>query len=542
MVSTALGRVSLHPAERRRIQAMQPPEPMHEVKLRPLGGGDGRTLIVSAREEKFLPAIFADLQADDWRARLAARRSIRRGHDGKLELGLPIHRHFQLVMFEAVCNAPGYPPVDPLKLVGMGLVLRRIDPETRALEGWLKAGEQTRGWGPVDHGITPADDPDPDPAQRLPSAITVNGQLAALLASRRGAATPLAESILPLFIAPGNVCEARRRTIVFGIVPVASSEKAGTGRIPDFSNLEPDDDAAIADHISAYLKQRPQLSMPNAGQPLDPLWNVLKPPPPGDVDAGRRAALGTFLYQLQTELGAFDGGTAARGLLAELAKLQLVMRRNNQNQVTASMPASQWVTAAAKILVGREPNTGNSLTMPLEWPAISSTAGAQLSRLARACMTARFRELITETPKFDRDEALYNVRGFVRVEGHAHCAPQLVWSDYSEQFRILPWWDSDAPASRISLPALRKLKGMKPNVTFEMPPELANLLRADAKKLSDGEGSPPSDLGIGWLCSFSIPIITICAFICLNIFLTLFDIFLSWMAWIKICIPYPKRP
>ena len=37
----------------------------------------------------------------------------------------------------------------------------------------------------------------------------------------------------------------------------------------------------------------------------------------------------------------------------------------------------------------------------------------------------------------------------------------------------------------------------------------------------------------------SIPIITICAFIVLNIFLSLFDLFFSWMLFIKICLPIP---
>ena len=73
-----------------------------------------------------------------------------------------------------------------------------------------------------------------------------------------------------------------------------------------------------------------------------------------------------------------------------------------------------------------------------------------------------------------------------------------------------------------------------------MPAELANLLRGDMKKLASGDGSPPSGVGIGWLCSFSLPIITLCAFIVLNIFLSLFNICFFWMAYLKICIPYPK--
>jgi hypothetical protein len=75
-----------------------------------------------------------------------------------------------------------------------------------------------------------------------------------------------------------------------------------------------------------------------------------------------------------------------------------------------------------------------------------------------------------------------------------------------------------------------------------MPPAIGNLLKGDMKKLKDGEKLSTAGPEIAWLCSFSIPFITICAFIVLNIFLTLFDIIFRWMMFIKICIPIPKPP
>jgi len=81
---------------------------------------------------------------------------------------------------------------------------------------------------------------------------------------------------------------------------------------------------------------------------------------------------------------------------------------------------------------------------------------------------------------------------------------------------------------------------MKPNVSFEVPPSLSNLLGGDMKKLKEGEDGGGPQLDIFWLCSFSLPIITLCAFIVLNIFLTLFNILFFWMAFIKICIPIPR--
>jgi hypothetical protein len=114
-----------------------------------------------------------------------------------------------------------------------------------------------------------------------------------------------------------------------------------------------------------------------------------------------------------------------------------------------------------------------------------------------------------------------------------------VWSVESEQFRILPWWDGEGPGPTITLPDISQMRKVKPSVSFAMPPSIANLLKGDMKELSEGNGST-SGLELGWLCSFSIPFITICAFIVLNIFLSLFDIIFRWLLFIKICLPIPK--
>ena len=543
MVTATNDLPALHPAQRRRIADTLPMQPAHEVVLRPLGGGDATTVIVSLTEEAFLPALFDDLRADDWRARLAARRGLRRGADGRLELGLPVHRHFQVAVFEVVCRVPGMPPVDPRKLAGLGLVLRRVNSVDGSLQGWMKSAGQPLGWrfaAPAPSGV-PSADPDPDPAQRVTSSVPATAQLAAQLAARRGTSPLPAEDSVPLFVAPPDICKARGRTIVYGVVPVASSESTNATDTPDFTAL-PDatEQALVIQHLSEYLKARPDMSMPSAGSVLDPSWNVLQPAADGDVDGGRLNAFGLFLQQLQMELGAFTGSPAARALLAELAQLWPPMGSDANGTAYPAVNAADFLTAAADILLNGNPNT-SGLTMPQGWPRIDTAPGARLTRCALACLSARFKDVAGKTPKFDRDETLYVLRGFARVRNHGQCAPALVWCNvYAEPFRILPWWDGDGPPVRVSLPSLSKLRSLKPSVTFAMPPELANLLQGDMKKLSTGDGSPPSGVGIGWLCSFSLPIITLCAFIVLNIFLSLFNICFFWMAFLKICIPYPK--
>ena len=85
------------------------------------------------------------------------------------------------------------------------------------------------------------------------------------------------------------------------------------------------------------------------------------------------------------------------------------------------------------------------------------------------------------------------------------------------------------------------MKNLKPNVAFQLPPGLFNTLANNSPKdFLDGKGKEGGvGIGIAWICSFSLPIITLCAFIVLNIFLQLFNIVFWWMLYIKICIPIP---
>jgi hypothetical protein len=84
------------------------------------------------------------------------------------------------------------------------------------------------------------------------------------------------------------------------------------------------------------------------------------------------------------------------------------------------------------------------------------------------------------------------------------------------------------------------LRSLKPNVAFAVPPSLQNLLGGNPKDLMEGKGDTKG-LSLGWICGFNIPLITICAFIVLCIFFSLFNLIFWWLPFLKICIPFPKR-
>ena len=69
-----------------------------------------------------------------------------------------------------------------------------------------------------------------------------------------------------LFAAPPVLCERLGRTILYGLVPVASADESDIAPpAPDYANLPPDEAAAMRQHFSEYFKQRPLWAMPNAG-------------------------------------------------------------------------------------------------------------------------------------------------------------------------------------------------------------------------------------------------------------------------------------
>ena len=127
------------------------------------------------------------------------------------------------------------------------------------------------------------------------------------------------------------------------------------------------------------------------------------------------------------------------------------------------------------------------------------------------------------------------------------CPAAIVWSGYSQPFRIAPWYENGkGPPVHVALPDVLKpgaLEKVKPNVAFSVPNSLFNFLHNnDAKDLMDGDGTnDQSGMSLDWICGFNIPIITLCAFIVLSIFLVLLHLIFWWLPFVRICIPLPRR-
>lgn len=121
--------------------------------------------------------------------------------------------------------------------------------------------------------------------------------------------------------------------------------------------------------------------------------------------------------------------------------------------------------------------------------------------------------------------------------------PHLYVSQPTEPFELAPFFDPDAPGRpiRIGLPVDVSIAGLRKfpkNVAFMMSKELRNKMGAINKGMLKGD--PPGtygDFDIGHICSFSIPIITLIAFILLMLIAILLNIVFWWLPLLKICFP-----
>jgi hypothetical protein len=405
----------------------------------------------------------------------------------------------------------------------------------RALRGWVKVDEKVEGGR------------DPDPARRPPALRSGHPEIDRHLAALPGAlGGSLAESVSPLFPAPPELCAALGKTLLYGLVPVTSSELS---EAPATFHFELDD---VKSHMPQLLRSGLPLKVPHAGGRLSStdVTNAERAGGTGadDLEAATTAdnpqsqipAILTFVAQLRQitlEFGAFDTSPAAQVLFQQMNDIQLPFESDRFRG------AGDFLKDAAAVLLG---GADGAVAMPTQWPAIDPDPAEKLAEAVQAALPVRMARVAPQEGRFAQASREYVLRAFVRVQPHDGCQPQTFWSDQSEHFTIRPWYaTSDAPPVAIALPDptdLNFLAQLKPNVAFVLPKRLFNLMNSDPKKLMEGNATP-SDWGpdVSWICGFNIPIITLCAFIVLNIFLGLFNLIFWWLPFVKICIPLPKR-
>jgi hypothetical protein len=140
-----------------------------------------------------------------------------------------------------------------------------------------------------------------------------------------------------------------------------------------------------------------------------------------------------------------------------------------------------------------------------------------------------------------------------------------VVSEPSEPFVMSAFFDPDAPARpvRIALPVDTSPAGLRKyqkSASLLISDVLCGQVGASRtltlgdlvlsvlpwpfhKDLPEPKVEPckSGDLGLGMVCSLSIPIVTLCAIILLIIIVSILDIFFRWLPYLFTCFPLPLR-
>jgi hypothetical protein len=187
----------------------------------------------------------------------------------------------------------------------------------------------------------------------------------------------------------------------------------------------------------------------------------------------------------------------------------------------------------------------SSLRLPLAWPEFTAAEEAAFVAAIRPAVEARWAALSPGETRFQNRDDRFEIRAFARIDrSDCGCPPETVWTAPSTPVEIIPWYEGGvAPPTVVELPVPDAdfFSKLKPNVAFKVPEEIQKFMSGlKLDDLTDGK-EPGTKLGFGMICGFSIPIITICAFIVLQIFLVLFQLLFWWLPFIRICIPFPKR-
>jgi hypothetical protein len=534
--------------------------------------------------DRFLPD-FLDLMASQSPADLASnahKPKLTALDDGTQQLKLyqPLHGAYYLVTGSLVCRKLGLPDRTVLRKNGekTSFVLRRTITDsnnTNVEYGWVKDSTLSSGgsWLPVGSNL-----------------LLPNEERQPMHPVKTCAPLPLTTGILPAS-ARQTACD--QRTVYYGYIPVASREKyltpiadpvgtlqsiidAGGPNAPGDPRLDDLNTRVIEPWLSFYIKPagNPSAPLPPADQRgpisfyllldlldflqqnLHSIFEALGTDGSSlnDASYASRKALFNELRSIIKDQHK-DGSDVFLSDLLNGLKPYLPLVQSQQGNEPADL--STYNLYSAQHDANHDPNNRS-------WKDVSENNAAYLTppngafyKLFSAALEEEKKEKkkkgqpwLTVPPAVSdmlKEDPATGDMYFIRlVYEHDPCTPVL--SQFSDSFTFARFVDPDAPARHIhiELPSIkpRDLRKFKHGVGMEMSPELCGLMNSLTSPLgilSGGGISLQGPCGLGSICSFSIQILFIIAFILMFIFLILLNIVFWWIAFFRICFPVPKK-
>jgi hypothetical protein len=277
----------------------------------------------------------------------------------------------------------------------------------------------------------------------------------------------------------------------------------------------------------------------------------------GAIDAHRAGAQLTKVFE-DFETAASEAGAAFETAQeARIAERALALAQSLVPPVDPLHPAAQSLALDRFRALGlewREQPARGLLAQPGPAPSaallgvLAASLQARYDSEAAALGEARAESTLPR-PRFD-DSSLYCIQAWVRVAGRDACErEQIVWTAPSEPFSIAEPNDLlGAQPATIALPDIPRLIRDIPRIEKAKARPWAGFPAKPGSAYITGEKPEDTRLafGIGSICSFAIPVLTICAYILFSIIFSILIIIpgFAWMLFLKFCLPIPvvKKP
>jgi hypothetical protein len=148
-------------------------------------------------------------------------------------------------------------------------------------------------------------------------------------------------------------------------------------------------------------------------------------------------------------------------------------------------------------------------------------------------------------PKLDPSGSVEHVIRCAYLRPHCEKVHGPIVSAPTERFRLASFFDPDAPARdvHIALPigtGVKDLRKLRKSVSVGISEQLQRQMSRVGELKDDFKAKEGQEIDFGLVCSFSIPIVTICALIVLMIFVIILNLIFFWLPLLKICLPVPK--
>jgi len=499
-----------------------------------------------------------------------------------LRLYQPVHGRYYLVAASLACRVPGLPEhtVDAAKGEGVAFVLRRVTLGASGAEtgewAWVKRADGSEGWTAA-AGAALA--PDEEVHPMFGAGYAGAGGLRAAPMRRR--------------VFAGLVPASRREAFAHGREVAAQAQPPAPGslddpRVIEFQHAVLDPWVELKEWFDARRGddlRRPQAlesAEASAGYLLLDFRDFLAAhlPPLAEAVDGTRAP-GTLppaqqaLYAALNGVGVTDRNAANRATLVQAMRHAAAHRAGLEGLAgsTARVPGGGYVP---RVLVGdpRDPNPAPAPGQPAAdeaalralllarvsppWELQEGGVNLGVRRLKKLVMDALAaappapaalpEQLPARRPAAGGEGGEWFVVRCVYLRPRCGRKSPPVVSERSERFQLVSFFEPDAPARqlRVALPvdtSPATLRRYNRNVAFVLSDQLRRQMSraADMKKLIDGEAGPEDgSLNFAVVCSFSIPIITICALILLMILVSLLNIIFWWLPLFRICFPVPR--